>query len=105
MHSNLRQASPTSHSQLFQKNNKLYQQLIGNNYLQDRLHTSEAPAAIKFASPSQPLQKPPCLYDQEEGPFRTPKYGSLVRSIETTKNSHHITQSLGSNYSIIEMEN
>ena len=106
MLSNHRPASPTSHNPLFQKNNRLYQQLLGSNYLQDQLHSSDAPATIKFTAPNPPVfQRSPLPSETDEGPFRAPKYANPLRAVENSKNSHHFTQSLGSNYSIIEMEN
>jgi hypothetical protein len=103
------QALSTHKPSPFQKNNRLYQQLLASNYLHDHLYTpiQEQSAAIKFTNSSPQSQYPDGagIGVAEEVPFRTPKYVHSARTTEGVRISHHATQSLGSTYSIIEMDN
>jgi hypothetical protein len=89
------------------KINRLYQQLLQSNYLGDHIYNNveneSTPAIIKFISPPT-LPKDDVLLNDidnyDEQMLRSAKYNSLFRQFEG-KNSHQITQSLPSNYSIL----
>jgi hypothetical protein len=93
------------------KNNRLYQHLLTSNYLHDHIyhHATEYhhPASIKFAhinNNKYPLPFEPT--EKEDKNIQASKNNNLFKSFESiAKTSHQATQSLGSNYSIIEMEN
>jgi len=90
------------------KINRLYQQLLQSNYLNDHIYNTaeneSTPATIKFVSPPS-LSKDDVLLndidDYDDQMLRSAKYNSLFRQFDGAKNSHQITQSLPSNYSII----
>jgi hypothetical protein len=113
MNQNIYQNSPTYQSSSYNtKTNRLYQQLLQNNYLSDHIYNpaenGTSPATIKFSIPPS-LPRGDLVYNEiddfDEIKLNSVKYNTLLRQFEGTKNSHQITQSLPSNYSIIEIEN
>ena len=100
--------SPTYQQGSPQKAGRLYQQLMTNNYLHDHIYrpSQEQPASIKFSnSGSGSYPKVSSATEQEEMHSKSARYQNPFKTFESAKNSHQITQSLGSNYSIIEMDN
>jgi len=90
------------------KINRLYQQILQSNYLSDHIYNAaeneSTPATIKFVSPPT-LPKNDVLLndidDYDDQMLKSAKYNSLFRQFDGAKNSHQITQSLPSNYSIL----
>ncbi len=103
--------SPTYQSQPYHsKNNRLYHQLLQSNYLSDHIYNpstnTSSPAAIKFiAPPLLPKYESSVveMSEKEDLLMRSPKYMSPYKAADGTKHSLQITQSLTSNYSIIEI--
>lgn len=103
-------AQPTYTQPHHHKNSRLYQQLLTSNYLHDHIYHPQEhnhPASIKFASPlNNHKLLPTFATEKEDKNTHSPRYSNLLKSFESVaKTSHQATQSLGSNYSIIEMEN
>ena len=105
--------SPTyqsaSHSS---KNNRLHNQLLQSNYLSDHIYNSStnasSSAAIKFVAPLTLPQYKPNLIGarQTNDPLtKSPRWNSVFKSADGTKNSNQMTLSFPSNYSIVEIEN
>ena len=100
--------SPTYQQPSSHKAGRLYQQLLTNNYLHDHLYkpSQDQPASIKFANAAaNNYPKASHGTEQEEMHSKSARYQNPFKTFESAKNSHQITQSLGSNYSIIEMDN
>lgn len=113
MNQNIHFHTPTYQSASYNpKTNRLYHQLLQSNYLNDHIYNSvengSSPATIKFVMPPTLPRDDAVLVENDEfdeSMIKSAKYNSPFRQLEGAKNSHQITQSLPSNYSILEIEN